>query len=114
MITLVRANYGRFSISICNDHGNLDWRVNCMSHHSFPIMQERCNMKPNCSVNVSSATFHDPCPGTLKYLEVQYKCGTDQSTSDFSLLKSTPPSNATEGPMYTKLQTVTYRSASSS
>ncbi|KAG8198214.1 hypothetical protein JTE90_015310 [Oedothorax gibbosus] len=75
-INLVRANFGRFSISICNDHGNLDWRVNCMSQDSFLIMQNRCGMKPNCSVNVSSATFHDSCPGTLKYLEVQYHCGT--------------------------------------
>ncbi|RWS31962.1 Galactose binding lectin domain containing protein 1-like protein [Leptotrombidium deliense] len=73
-IHLDRANYGRFSISICNDGGRLDWSVNCMSYRSFLIMQDRCSQKSNCSVLVSSKMFGDPCPGTLKYLEVQYHC----------------------------------------
>ncbi|GFU05574.1 latrophilin Cirl [Nephila pilipes] len=114
IIHLIRANYGRFSISICNDHGNLDWRVNCMSHHSFLIMQDRCSLKSNCSVNVSSTTFHDPCPGTLKYLEVQYHCGTDApvlttpSTSTSPPAKATYTSNVTAVPIG-KIQTVTHR-----
>ncbi|XP_054708420.1 latrophilin Cirl-like [Uloborus diversus] len=93
-IHLIRANYGRFSISICNDHGNLDWRVNCKSHHSFLIMQERCSFKLNCSVNVSSNTFLDPCPGTLKYLEVQYHCGTGMASwhCKFSTVQWSPES----------------------
>ena len=40
-IRLVRANYGRFSISLCNDGGHLDYSVNCMSWRSFLIMQDR-------------------------------------------------------------------------
>ncbi|EEC10853.1 latrophilin, putative [Ixodes scapularis] len=39
-IHLVRANYGRLSIGICNDYGRLDWSVNCMSYKSFLIMQD--------------------------------------------------------------------------
>ncbi|UYV64579.1 hypothetical protein LAZ67_3001240 [Cordylochernes scorpioides] len=74
VIRLARANYGRFSLSLCNDPGRMDWRVNCMSYKSFLIMQNRCHLKPNCSITVSSAIFGDPCPGTLKYLEVQYHC----------------------------------------
>ncbi|EEC02252.1 G-protein coupled receptor protein, putative [Ixodes scapularis] len=35
LVQLIRANYGRFSISICNEHGTLDWSVDCMSHRSF-------------------------------------------------------------------------------
>ncbi|XP_022240203.1 latrophilin Cirl-like [Limulus polyphemus] len=73
-IRLVRANYGRFSISICNDKGNTDWSVICMSDRSFLIMQDKCSGKSTCSVFVSSDSFGDPCPGTLKYLEVQYHC----------------------------------------
>ncbi|XP_076346451.1 latrophilin Cirl-like isoform X2 [Tachypleus tridentatus] len=73
-IRLVRANYGRFSISICNDKGNTDWSVICMSDRSFLIMQDKCSGKSMCSVFVSSDSFGDPCPGTLKYLEVQYHC----------------------------------------
>ncbi|XP_055927340.1 latrophilin Cirl-like isoform X2 [Argiope bruennichi] len=113
MIHLIRANYGRFSISICNDHGNLDWRVNCMSHHSFLIMQERCSLKTNCSVNVSSSTFHDPCPGTLKYLEVQYHCGTGPPVLTMPVTtpyyRATYSSNVTAVPIG-KIQTGTYRS----
>ncbi|OTF77031.1 Galactose binding lectin domain containing protein, partial [Euroglyphus maynei] len=40
-IHLVRANYGRFSLSICNDGGRLDLSVMCMSYRSFLIMSDR-------------------------------------------------------------------------
>lgn len=40
-IQLIRANYGRFSIQICNEHGQLDWKVNCMSSESFQIIANR-------------------------------------------------------------------------
>lgn len=40
-IQLIRANYGRFSIGKCNDHGQLDWKVNCMSPTSFKIITSR-------------------------------------------------------------------------
>ncbi|CAL1265128.1 unnamed protein product [Larinioides sclopetarius] len=118
IIHLIRANYGRFSISICNDHGNLDWRVNCMSTDSFLIMQERCNLKPNCSVNVSSTTFHDPCQGTLKYLEVQYHCGTGVPLITMPITTSSPSPKATHSTNVTaipigKIQTVSHRSVSS-
>ncbi|XP_040075366.2 latrophilin Cirl isoform X2 [Ixodes scapularis] len=73
-IHLVRANYGRLSIGICNDYGRLDWSVNCMSYKSFLIMQDRCAHKSSCGTHVSSTLFGDPCPGTLKYLEMQYHC----------------------------------------
>ncbi|CAN8004532.1 unnamed protein product [Ixodes hexagonus] len=73
-IHLVRANYGRLSIGICNDYGRLDWSVNCMSYKSFLIMQDRCAHKSSCGTHVSSSLFGDPCPGTLKYLEMQYHC----------------------------------------
>lgn len=41
VIRLIRANYGRFSISLCNDVGQVDWSVHCLSIRSFLIMQER-------------------------------------------------------------------------
>lgn len=40
-IQLIRANYGRFSISKCNEHAQLDWKVNCMSPSSFQIITNR-------------------------------------------------------------------------
>lgn len=40
-INLIRANYGRFSITICNEHGNVDWSVNCMSDRSLHVLNTR-------------------------------------------------------------------------
>ncbi|GLH02726.1 Latrophilin-3 [Gryllus bimaculatus] len=74
LIHLIRANYGRFSITICNDHGNTDWSVNCMSHKSLRVLHNRCSQQQNCSILASTSMFGDPCPGTLKYLEAHYQC----------------------------------------
>lgn len=41
LIHLIRANYGRFSITICNEHGNTDWSVNCMSQKSFRVLYNK-------------------------------------------------------------------------
>lgn len=41
VIHLIRANYGRFSITICNDHGNTEWSVNCMSNKSLRVLHSR-------------------------------------------------------------------------
>lgn len=40
-IHLIRANYGRFSITICNDHGNTEWSVNCMSPKSLRVLHQK-------------------------------------------------------------------------
>lgn len=34
----------------------------------------RCNNRTQCVVVAGSDAFPDPCPGTYKYLEVQYDC----------------------------------------
>ena len=41
VINLVRANYGRFSISICNDKGNTAWSVNCMEPRTLRVINAR-------------------------------------------------------------------------
>jgi len=74
MINLVRANYGRFSISICNGEGNTAWSVNCMEPRTLRVINTRCGSKRICSVPVESSIFGDPCPGTSKYVEVHYTC----------------------------------------
>lgn len=74
VINLVRANYGRFSITLCNEHGNTEWSVNCMSQKSLRVLHNRCSLQQNCSILASTTIFSDPCPGTLKYLEAHYLC----------------------------------------
>lgn len=112
VIRLIRGNYGRFSISLCNDHGNLDWSVNCMSYRSFLIMQDKCSQKQNCSVVVSSKIFGDPCPGTLKYLEVQYHCVSDHSSFG-SKKRLNATSNSTLSNSVTSVNGTTQKPASS-
>nr|CAD7196611.1 unnamed protein product [Timema douglasi] len=74
IIHLIRANYGRFSITICNDHGNTEWSVNCMSPKSLRVLHTKCSQQQNCSILATTSMFGDPCPGTLKYLEAHYQC----------------------------------------
>ncbi|KAF5286236.1 hypothetical protein FQR65_LT02248 [Abscondita terminalis] len=97
LIRLIRANYGRFSITICNDHGNTDWSVNCMSPKSLRVLHNRCSLVQNCSILASTNMFGDPCPGTLKYLEAHYQCFSASTTTPTSrlsppwLITSQPP-----------------------
>lgn len=89
VINLIRANYGRYSITVCNDNGSTDWSVNCMTPKSFSILQGRCNLKQNCSIAASTSLFDDPCPGTVKYLEAQYACVS--ATMSSSTSRVNPP-----------------------
>ncbi|XP_063929324.1 latrophilin Cirl isoform X4 [Zophobas morio] len=97
LIKLIRANYGRFSITICNDHGNTDWSVNCMSPKSLRVLHGRCTHYQNCSIPASTSMFGDPCPGTHKYLEAHYQCLPATTTTTTSrpsppwLITSQPP-----------------------
>ncbi|XP_042895739.1 latrophilin Cirl isoform X3 [Parasteatoda tepidariorum] len=100
MVHLLRANYGRFSISICNEHGNLDWSVDCTSPSSFHVIKETCGMKNSCSLSASPDLFGDPCPGTPKYLEAHYQCVPEKSsiTPSTSTTTSTSSSTSTSRP----------------
>ena len=40
-IEVVRANYGRFSIAICNQHGFTDWSVNCMAPRTKRVLKSK-------------------------------------------------------------------------
>ena len=45
VIKVMRANYGRFSVGICNEHGITDWSVNCMAPRSLRILQDRLGVE---------------------------------------------------------------------
>ncbi|XP_037949539.1 latrophilin Cirl [Teleopsis dalmanni] len=90
IISLIRANYGRFSITICNDHGNVDWSVNCMFSKTLTVLNSKCANKQNCTVLATTNMFGEPCPGTHKYLEAHYQCiSALQSTTTTS--RPSPP-----------------------
>ena len=51
------------------------WSTRCIQPTSLRAVSSACRgQRSHCSVEVSSAVFGDPCPGTLKYLEVVYTC----------------------------------------
>lgn len=71
--------------------------LNICSYKKFPIFYtvvysvfHRCSQKQSCGIGVSSTIFGDPCPGTLKYLEVQYQCVSRKCNCPFTfqLLKT--------------------------
>ena len=41
IIRVVRANFGRFSIAICNRHGQTDWNVHCFAPQTTKTLQQR-------------------------------------------------------------------------
>ncbi|XP_077500550.1 latrophilin Cirl-like isoform X2 [Amblyomma americanum] len=95
LISLIRANYGRFSISICNEHGTLDWSVDCKSNRSYNVIRESCGMRRKCSLPASTELFGDPCPGTFKYLEAHYQCIAESPTTPSSTTPSTTSTTTT-------------------
>nr|XP_037287775.1 adhesion G protein-coupled receptor L1-like isoform X1 [Rhipicephalus microplus] len=95
LISLIRANYGRFSISICNEHGTLDWSVDCKSNRSYNVIRDSCGMRRKCSLPASTDVFGDPCPGTYKYLEAHYQCIAESPTTPSSTTSSTTPTTTT-------------------
>ncbi|XP_041449113.1 LOW QUALITY PROTEIN: latrophilin Cirl [Drosophila obscura] len=98
LINLIRANYGRFSITICNDHGNVEWSVNCMFPKSLTVLNSRCAHKNSCSVLAATSMFGDPCTGTHKYLEAHYQCVSAAQTSTTTNRPSPPPWVLNNGP----------------
>ncbi|CAB4059842.1 unnamed protein product [Lepeophtheirus salmonis] len=50
--------------------------VNCMSPQTTGILQSKCDNLSNCTMQVNSHVFGEPCAGVRKYLEVHYACIT--------------------------------------
>ena len=89
-LDVIRANYGRFSITICNDHGNTDWKVDCQAGRTLRVMQARCSNQHDCIVPVQTSIFGDPCPGTFKYIEVHYACRKGKKILTFGSFSTHP------------------------
>ena len=77
VISVIRANYGRISSSVCGDTGGHQaWSTRCIQPRTLREVSSRCSSdgSSHCSLEVSSQVFGDPCPNTPKYLEVVYTC----------------------------------------
>ena len=71
-ISIVRANYGRFSVSVCNPLARGDLDTSCSSEEATSILlARRCQGRQECSVQVKEDELPPVCPATAKYLEVR-------------------------------------------
>ncbi|XP_018408633.1 PREDICTED: adhesion G protein-coupled receptor L2 isoform X4 [Nanorana parkeri] len=74
VIMIESANYGRTDDKICDADPFQMENTDCHLPDAYKIMSQRCNNRTQCVVITGSDVFPDPCPGTYKYLEVQYEC----------------------------------------
>lgn len=81
----MRANFGRFSLDICNEDNNRTLNTNCIAKLTHRILNKSCDSKQNCTIQASEALFGvNSCPGVPKYLEISYKCVTRGSKRTYS------------------------------
>ena len=89
VISVLRANYGRISASVCGDQrGQEDWSTRCIQPRTLREVTSRCSSTSGapCSLEVSSSVFGDPCPNTPKYLEVVYTCRKREKVPESPML----------------------------
>ena len=87
----LRANYGRFSVSVCPSLASppASWSTRCLQPTSLRQLAALCAGRQSCHVKVDEDSFGDPCPGTPKYLQLLYTCREQEQEQEASSL--TPP-----------------------
>ncbi|XP_018610090.1 adhesion G protein-coupled receptor L1-like isoform X2 [Scleropages formosus] len=96
VIMIETANYGRTDDKICDADPFQMENVQCYLPDAFKIMSQRCNNRTQCVVVAGSDVFPDPCPGTYKYLEIQYECVPYIFVCPGTLLRVQPASSLQE------------------
>ncbi|XP_038077101.1 uncharacterized protein LOC119744950 [Patiria miniata] len=72
-IDIVEAVYGRMEdFEKCPTKNQP--KGECSSQSTMSVLIAKCQGKEECSVDVSSEVFGDPCYGVNKYLEVDFQC----------------------------------------
>uniref|UniRef100_A0A3B4BI50 SUEL-type lectin domain-containing protein n=1 Tax=Periophthalmus magnuspinnatus TaxID=409849 RepID=A0A3B4BI50_9GOBI len=74
VVMVETANYGRTDDKICDADPFQMENTQCYLPDALKIMAQRCNNRTQCVVVAGVDVFPDPCPGTYKYLEIQYEC----------------------------------------
>jgi hypothetical protein len=84
-ISISDAFYGRKDRSTCfaNNVQTPILTTKCEAKESENKVKYFCDKKNSCQITAGNGVFGDPCYGTFKYLQVDYKCkGKDSSEED--------------------------------
>ena len=77
-INLVTIIYGRTSVlpdKTCNPYGKQITNYNCIGgSQADNYVKKQCAAKSKCTLSNSYLILGDPCPGTPKFLKVDYQC----------------------------------------
>ncbi|XP_030832279.1 mucin-22-like [Strongylocentrotus purpuratus] len=90
-INICTAVYGRTNPSTCVEASKTD----CILDVSSEPDLASCNGQQQCTVYASNSLFGDPCPGTVKYLEITYSCQGDTTSQEETTTATTSQEETT-------------------
>ncbi|XP_076814750.1 IgGFc-binding protein-like [Clavelina lepadiformis] len=73
------AFYGRADPTTCRIPSSQPQRTDCEAASSFRRIFRACNGQNSCTLTATTRTYGDPCPGTAKYIQFQFRCAEPQS-----------------------------------
>jgi len=71
-VQMLEAFYGRSETDVCTHPQDKDLR--CLQEGFFQTLQDQCEGRSECSVDISIDNLGDPCTGTYKYATASYRC----------------------------------------
>ena len=71
-IRLKSSFWGRSDTTTCRT-GSF-WRTSCSDPTINVLYKRTCERKNSCTVSAHASQLGDPCPGTSKYVRIQYEC----------------------------------------
>ena len=74
VVNIQDASYGRQEGPDVCPHAATS-NQDCHAVTSTDIVSDACQGETSCSLSATNGVFGDPCPGTYKYLTVNYDCG---------------------------------------
>nr|XP_058951921.1 L-rhamnose-binding lectin CSL2-like [Pocillopora verrucosa] len=70
-LDILEATFGRQNSRTCP---GVFYTTNCIAVNSSSVVRHKCQAKDSCLLGALNSWFGDPCPGSLKYLFVKYRC----------------------------------------